>query len=217
VPGCPLEALARKATRKERQDADPVTYRCQATEASRASEPLGNFDLSQYVRELRSGNVRFLQLARVAVRAFVGMVGRRLRLMSHVPLRRSPLMERLPHRPDPAPDATRPDFNLRPGDWVEVRSPDEIAPTLNERGLTRGLTFDPEMIPYCGGRYRVKDRVERIIDERNGQMIEIKSDCLILDGVVCSGEHSVGHWFCPRAIYPYWRENWVRPVDQTER
>ena len=55
------------------------------------------------------------------------------------------------------------------------------------------------MAPYCGGRYRVQDRVERIIDERNGQMLEIPSDCLILNGVVCSGEHSRGRWLCPRA------------------
>ncbi len=71
---------------------------------------------------------------------------------------------------------------------MEVRSPEEIAPTIDENGRTRGLWFDWEMVPYCGGRYRVKDRVERIIDERTGQMIEIASDCLILDGVVCSGQ-----------------------------
>ena len=48
------------------------------------------------------------------------------------------------------------------------------------------------MKPYCGGRYRVQDRVKQIIDERSGQMIHITSDCLILDGVVCSGHHSIG-------------------------
>ncbi len=44
-------------------------------------------------------------------------------------------------------------------------------------------------------------------------MIELSSDCLILEGVVCSGDHSRGRWFCPRQIYPYWREAWLRPVD----
>jgi hypothetical protein len=43
-------------------------------------------------------------------------------------------------------------------------------------------------------------------------MIELSSDCLILEGVVCRGEHGPGRWFCPRAIYPYWREAWLRPV-----
>ncbi len=111
---------------------------------------------------------------------------------------------------------TRGELDLQSGDTVEVRSTEEIAPTIDESGRTRGLGFDWEMIPHCGGRYRVKDRVERIIDERTGQMIEIPSDCLILDGVVCSGEHSLGRWFCPRAIYPYWREAWLRRVEDAD-
>ncbi len=61
------------------------------------------------------------------------------------------------------------ELNLQSGDTVEVRSPEEIAPTIDENGRTRGLWFDWEMVPYCGGRYRVKDRVERIIDERTGR------------------------------------------------
>jgi len=214
-----LEQLAHEATKAPRGDGDVDIYRCQATEAARASEPMSNYDLRQYSRELSTGNVRFAQVARVAVRALVGMVGRKLRLISYFPLQRGPLIERAAQqvhrsrRPDPAAAPERPKLDLQPGDWVEVRPPEEIAPTLNERGLTRGLTFDPEMIPYCGGRYQVKDRVQRLIDERNGKMLEIKSDCLILDGVVCSGEHSTGHWLCPRAIYPYWREAWLRPAQ----
>ena len=38
------------------------------------------------------------------------------------------------------------------------------------------------MIPYCGGTYQVQDRVQPIIDDRTGRMIEIGSDCLILKG-----------------------------------
>jgi hypothetical protein len=40
-----------------------------------------------------------------------------------------------------------------------------------------------------------------------------KSDCVTLEGVVCSGERSLRRWFCPRAIYPYWRECWLRRVE----
>ena len=97
---------------------------------------------------------------------------------------------------------------------MQVRSPKEIAATLDENGFMRGLSFDREMIPYCGGTYRVQDRVEQIIDERTGRMLKIPSDCLILEGVVCSGEISPGRWFCPRAVYPYFREAWVRPVRE---
>ncbi len=208
-PLAELEELARQATRAA---TDPELYRCQATEASRASEPMSNFDLRQYGREVTGNKVRIARLLRVGLRAVVGLVGRRLRLLSHTPLRPSPIMARLlRRRPERMPAS--PELNLQPGDWVEVRPPDEISPTLNWTGKLRGLTFDDEMLPHCGGRYRVHERVSRIIDERTGRMINIASDCLILEGVVCSGEHSRGHWFCPRAIYPYWREAWLRPVD----
>ena len=74
----------------------------------------------------------------------------------------------------------------------------------------------PEMGLFSGGRYRVKDRVQRIIDEGTGEMIEIASDCLILEGVACGGDHSTCRWFCPRGIYPYWREAWLRRVDEDD-
>ena len=199
-----LEELARQATRVVDEDggAQAEKYSCQATETLRASEPLNNYDPRQYVRELTAGNVGLLRLLRVVARAVSGPVLRRLRLLGWQPLPRQAAT--LP---------TRGDLDLQPGDTVEVRSKEEITRTVDENGKTRGLWFDWEMIPYCGGRYRVRDRVERIIDERTGRMIEISSDCLILDGVVCSGECSTGHWLCPRASYPYWREAWLRRVD----
>ena len=200
-PVVELDRLVREATVSANGDESP-TYRCQATEALRASEPIGRFDLRQYVRELVSSNTGPLRLLRIALRAIRTMVGRRLRLVGNHPL---------PYREGPVPSPG--ELDLRPGDLVEVRSADEIAPTIDESGHTRGLWFDSEMLPYCGGQYRVKDRVERIIDERTGEMIEISSDCLILDGVVCTGDCSTGRWLCPRGIYPYWREAWLRPVN----
>ena len=200
-----LEALARAATTLAGGGDDAQLYRCQATEALRATEPQRSLDPGQYVRELRSGNVGALHLLRVAVRAFLTAVGRWLRLSGYRPLRQ-----------DGSAVPARGELDLQPGDTVQVRSKEEIARTVDENGKTRGLWFDWEMKPYCGGRYRVLDRVERLIDERSGKMIEISSDCLILDGVVCSGEHSQKHWFCPRATYPYWREAWLRRAGNAD-
>jgi hypothetical protein len=42
-------------------------------------------------------------------------------------------------------------------------------------------------------------------------MLHIKGDCIILDGVICTGDY---HRSCPRSIYPYWREIWLKRVDQ---
>jgi hypothetical protein len=202
-PLADLEKLVGEATvAAHSADGSSVeSYRCQATEALRASEPLSRYDLRQYIRELTAGNIGFLRLLRIAARGLRTAIGRRLRLLSWSPL---------PTAGTPAP--TQAGSQLEPGDMVEVRSRDEIARTVDADGKTRGLAFDWEMLPFCGGCYRVKDRVERIIDETTGRMIEISSDCLILEGVVCSGEHSTGRWCCPREIYPYWREAWLRPL-----
>ena len=46
-------------------------------------------------------------------------------------------------------------------------------------------------------------------------MLKIPKDCIILEGAVCSGECSTGRWFCPREIYPFWREAWLGRVGGT--
>jgi hypothetical protein len=66
------------------------------------------------------------------------------------------------------------------------------------------------MLRYCGGIYRVLRRVDRIIDEKTGKMVNMKRPCIVLEGVVCQSDF---HRLCPRAIYPYWRENWLKRVD----
>ncbi len=50
------------------------------------------------------------------------------------------------------------------------------------------------------------------MDEHTGKLIEIKSDCIILEGVVCAADY---HRFCPRGIYSYWREIWLERVDNS--
>jgi hypothetical protein len=112
-------------------------------------------------------------------------------------------------RPQPPVDVR----GLRPGELVQVKTKDEIHATLDERGKNRGLWFDREMLPYCGTTARVRSKVERYIDEGTGRLIELKSDLYILDGVTCSGDLSVERRFCARAIYPWWREAWLRRID----
>ena len=45
-------------------------------------------------------------------------------------------------------------------------------------------------------------------------MIELKNDCIVLEGFVCSGDRSLGAWFCPREAYPLFREAWLQRVDE---
>ena len=82
---------------------------------------------------------------------------------------------------------------------MRIKSKEEIEATLDTTGRNRGLSFDGEMSNYCGRTARVRARVNRLIEESNGEMIDIKSDCIILEGIVCAGDY---HRFCTRAIYP---------------
>ena len=203
-----LEHLAQAGTRTVRElggDRSEV-WRCQATEAFNASTPMKTSNLPQYWRELTNGNFGLLRFIGLAARGFIMEIASRVGLLKPLPLR----------GPGSQSTAVEP-LDLQPGDLVQVRSPTEIAATLDEGGLNRGLSFDREMLPYCGRTFRVRDRVRRIIDDKTGRMLNIPKDCLILEGVVCSGERTPGSWFCPREIYPYWREAWLRRVEESDR
>src|SRR5262249_60769008 len=53
---------------------------------------------------------------------------------------------------------------LRAGDWVEVRSKEEILRTLDKKGQLDGLPFMPNMFAYCGQRLRVYKRAHKTCD-----------------------------------------------------
>jgi hypothetical protein len=67
------------------------------------------------------------------------------------------------------------------------------------------------MLQFCGRRARVLKSVDNIIEEHTGRMLRLR-DCVILDQVTCVGRY---HRFCPRAIHMYWREAWLRRVDES--
>jgi hypothetical protein len=179
-------------------------WRCQATELPRASTHLKLWDPRSYLKEYATGNVSLGRFVRVMARASLKEPMRKLGLIPEV------------HLPGTsAGPGAHPPLNLQPGELVEVKSKEEIAATLTPEGRHRGMWFDREMMPFCGGVFRVRQRIHRFIDERaGGRMIEFKKgDCVTLEGVVCSGDLSLRRWFCPRAIYPYWRECWLRRVE----
>ena len=203
-----LEHLAQAGTHtvREFEGKPSEVWRCQATEALIATTPLPTSNLAQYWRELTNGNFGLLRFIFLTLRGLPIEIGRRVGLIKPLPLRGTG-----------SQSTTVEPLNLQPGDLVQVRSPNEIAATLDERGHNRGLSFDREMLPYCGRTFRVRDRVRQIIDDKTGRMLKIPKDCLVLEGAVCSGELSQGCWFCPRKIYPFWREAWLRRVEASDR
>ena len=198
--GAELEQLVFSHT--EVAGASPTQYKCQATEFLHATQHLGVWDARSFARELTTRNVRSWVFLRVCVRAILeGM-------------RKSVGRWGDPVSPTVGARKPPPDLGLKPGDVVRVRSKDEIMSTLDAMHKTRGLWFDREMLPYCGSTHRVIARVQHFINEKSGEMIDLKTDALILDNVVCGGLDSPGRWFCPRAIYSWWREDWLEPVEQ---
>jgi len=198
-----LAALVERANRGLTRTAEgEERHRCQATDLPQATVHVKLWDPRSYIREFACGNVTFGHFLRVTGRAMVQEPMRKLGLVDDIHLRGT--------RTQAVDD---PPLHLQPGEWVQVRSREEVATTLTPLGRNRGLWFDREMMAYCGGTFRVRRRVSRFINDQDGKMIELKTDCVTLEGVVCSGDLSLRRWFCPRAILPYWREAWLKRVD----
>jgi hypothetical protein len=210
-PARPVPALLADATRAGVAEDGEVAYSCQATEVTKAApERMPWWDARQYARDVTSGNAAVVPMLRsLLVLLFNKFQAANRRFLPGLLLikgaKRWPFIEgRLTRTPKDVLD-------LRPGELVEVKSREEIFRTLDTRDRNRGLAFDTEMLRYCGQRARVLRRVEHILDERTGKMLHLKGDCIVLEGVVCTAEYNQ---YCPRSIYPYWREIWLRRVEE---
>ena len=205
-----FDALAARISRVtvSAEEGTPV-FRCQSTALLAASESVTRREApGSYARELIDGSVGPRHFVRVVLRAIVEGIAVSLRLRS--PGLFMPFDESRRERQHEKP------LQLAPGQLVRIRSKEEIARTLGRDGKNKGLWFDREMAQYCGRTARVLQKVERIIDERTGRMIELKNDCYILDGIVCTADLSLARRFCPRAIYPYWRACWLEAIAEVE-
>jgi len=194
-------------------------YICQATDVPMFTSFMSFWDPRQYVRDLRSGNLdsglaggsrehRLLEFILALVRILQASI---IGFFNEVQERRQG--NRYPFIEGTAAKTPIEILNLQPGELVEVRSKEEIIATLDKDQKNRGLWFDSEMLPYCGGIYRVLRRVHRIVDERTGKIVNMKYPCIVLEGVVCKSDY---HRLCPRAIYPYWRESWLKRAVNVE-
>ncbi len=208
----------------QRREADGETrYSCQATELLNYTTPLKWWDARQYVEAYTSGNRTLPQIGRglwylfyyYGTLAFSERWGRPSRwlydrfqaITGGVPF---------PRRKGKIPTGQltpRSDLGLRPGDLVRIKSYDEILATLDTRLSNRGMTFDAELVPFCGKVFRVATTVERFVDEKTGRMRRMKTPAVILDGVVCKALYSGRRMFCPRAIHLWWREIWLERIS----
>jgi hypothetical protein len=212
---CLVESIlaASRATNSEGE----MVYSCQATDVLDFTSHMRMWDPRHYIRDLRSGNLesglagnlrgqRALDIVLGILRVLEAAV---ISLFNQVQMRRHGTV--YPFIGGSLAKTPIGTLDLQPGELVQVRSKEEILATLDKQSRNRGLLFDGEMLTYCGGIYRVLRRVHRIIDEKTGKMLDMKYPCMILEGVACRSDY---HGLCPRAIYHYWRESWLkRAVD----
>src|SRR5262245_26507269 len=91
------------------------------------------------------------------------------------------------------------------GDYVEVRSREEILATLDHNGDTEKMPFMPEMLRYCGQRLRVVSVAHKTCDtigKTGGRKLE---RAVHLEGVRCDGR---GHDGCQAGCLIFWKEQW---------
>jgi hypothetical protein len=210
TPGASLLPLLLEATHKPAgADATEEAFSCQATELLRAAPArIPPWDIAQYVEDVRSGNVGFITMLRSVIIGFFNEYQDLSRKFLPKWLRihdgaRYPFIDGALQK---TPSET---LDLQPGELVRIKSKEAIVRTLDTGNRNRGMRFDPEQLKYCGRQARVLSRVERIIDERSGKMLQLKNPCIVLEGVVCPGDY---HRLCPRGTYPYWREIWLERV-----
>jgi hypothetical protein len=209
-----LPLLVANAQRPANHDGgDAPTYKCQVTQLLQAApDTLPWRDVSQYVDDVRSGNASM----HFAARAFLVGGFNRVQHVSHrlprqLRFRKGKDWGFIEGRPGTTPTG---ETSLQAGDWVRIKSKEEIMKTLNEQQLNRGLGFEAEMARFCGRTVRVARRVTQIVDEKTGRMIYMKYPCIVLEGIVCEGAYSAS---CPRAIPAYWREIWLDKVPDPTR
>jgi hypothetical protein len=102
---------------------------------------------------------------------------------------------------------------LRVGDWVEVRSKEEILKTLDSNGQLDGMPFMPEMFAFCGKQFQVYKRAHKTCDtifpvrgRRVDQAIHLDTRC---DGSAHGG--------CQASCILFWKTAWVKPLGKKPR
>ena len=178
--------------------AGPDRYFCQSTELIKATKPLSvKGRLQLCVTEIGSGNVGLAAMVKMIVQpVFWKMVERFIRpRYVQRPLKQTPLIK----------------LDLTHGEIVQIRSAEEIKETLNHKGCNRGLRYDIGLNEVCGTRHRVRERLDKIIVESTGQMVQLQGTVTLEDSTCLCHMTALGG--CSRQDLVYWREAWLKPVE----
>jgi hypothetical protein len=100
-------------------------------------------------------------------------------------------------------------MRMRVGDWVEIRSKEEILQTLDKKGQMQGLPFMPQMFQYCGHKFQVFKMAHKTCDWIYTQRSRWLPNGVHLD-LRCNGEAYGG---CQTSCLIYWKKAWLKPIN----
>ncbi|HET6331548.1 MAG TPA: hypothetical protein VFF76_12235 [Holophagaceae bacterium] len=175
-------------------------YICQSTELVGATQDLSRWNITHFFAEIDAGELTVWQFLRI----LSGTVLDRLRRGVHGKHRAA--------LSGAGKSTPREDLGLKAGEWVVVKPSDEIRLTLDPDGKNHGLSFEPNMAAFTGGRFQVDFPIRRIILEQTGKMITLENT-VALKGVACDGLCTKN---CPRNNTLYWREIWLKRVGNSQ-
>lgn len=105
--------------------------------------------------------------------------------------------------------------HFRAGDLVEVRSKEEILSTLDERGCVENMPFMPEMMQFCGQRFRVRAVAHKTCEtaRQTWKGRRLRS-AVHLEDLRCDG---AAHGGCEAACTLFWKDVWLKPAGDGPR
>jgi hypothetical protein len=99
---------------------------------------------------------------------------------------------------------------FKAGDWVEVRSREEILRTLDGNGCLENMPFMPEMLRHTGKRFQVFKRAHRTCDTVDYVGGLHLKRAVHLEGLRCDGS---AHGDCEAVCLLFWKDAWLKKVD----
>lgn len=101
---------------------------------------------------------------------------------------------------------------FRAGDLVEIRSKEEILATLDPQGCADGMPFMPEMLKFCGRRFRVRAVAHKTCETARqtwqGRRLEA---AVHLADLRCDGS---AHGGCQAECTLFWKDAWLKPASE---
>ena len=104
-------------------------------------------------------------------------------------------------------------LGLQAGEWVQVRSKEEILATLDANGRLDEMPFMPEMLKYCGARMMVGKRAHKTCDPALGIGGRKMANTVHLSNIRCNG---AAHDGCEAGCLIFWKEAWLKRIESAK-